>query len=122
MLNAADLAGFDLPALVVGLQDAAIHQDRCRRQAQRIGIPADAMHTRLAAVEMDKHAAAIAEGARLVALIARFAADQNERRPAAPVIRLVPRPDSAPKPVQPSARGVVAKLAGLFGGRTAKVA
>ena len=121
MLNAADLAGFDLPALVVGLQDAAIHQDRCRRQAQRIGIPADAMHTRLAAVEMDKHAAAIAEGARLAALIVRLLADQNERR-SAPVLRLVPKPEPAPVLAQPSARGVIARAFGLFSGRAAKVA
>ncbi len=124
MLTAADLAGFDLPALLslgARLEAAALHQDRCRRQAARFEIPAGFVGTVQAIEEMDQHAAAIAEGARLASLVARFMADQNERRPA-PVLRLVPKGEPAAIPAPQSARGVVAKLAGLFGGRAAEVA
>lgn len=100
MLTTADVAGFDLPSLAVRLQAAAVHSDRCRRQPERIKIPHDALNTRLSAMEMDKHAEAVAEGARFVALASRLFADEASGRPAAPVLRLVPQTEPpAPKPV-----------------------
>lgn len=108
MLTAADLAGFDLPNLATRLQDAAIRQDRCRRQAARFDLPIGFEGTRQAVTDMDTDAAAIADGARLAAVVLRFVEDEGRRRPA-PVTRLhiVPR--------SPAPRiGLVSRLRALF--------
>lgn len=91
MLSLPDLAGIDPADLAVRLQAAALHQDQCRRQAARLKLPKGFEHTAEAIVEMDEHAASIAEGARLAALVARFVAEESSERPAPPH-RFVPHP------------------------------
>ncbi|PXW54998.1 hypothetical protein [Methylobacterium sp. B4] len=73
------------------LQAAALHQDQCRRQAARLKLPKGFEYTAEAVTEMDEHAASIAEGARLAALVARFVVDDSSGRPA-PARRFVPHP------------------------------
>ena len=123
MLNIADLAGLDLSAMLAlsaRLDAAALHQDRCRRQAARFEVPDGFLGTAQAVEEMDAHAAAIADGARLVSLMARLLADENQSRPA-PVLRRVPR--SAPPAASPSRIGIMARCwARLAGTPTAEVA
>lgn len=104
MLRAADVAGYDLPSLEQRLTDAALHQDRCRRQAARFELPPGFDGTADAIEEMDMHAASIAEGARFVALVARFFRDESSGRPAAPVIRLVRSAEPQTAPAAPAPR------------------
>lgn len=91
MLSLPDLAGIDPADLAVRLQAAAPHQDQCHRQAARLKLPDGFQGTAEAIAEMDEHAASIAEGARLAALVARFVADESSGRPA-PVRRFATHP------------------------------
>ncbi|WFT83749.1 hypothetical protein QA634_20705 [Methylobacterium sp. CB376] len=77
------LADFDLGALGRDLQTASLHQDRCRRHAERIAIPADCPETRRAAANIDVTVAALSSAERLVALLGRFLADEGSGRPQA---------------------------------------
>ncbi|AWI90323.1 hypothetical protein C0214_19940 [Methylobacterium sp. DM1] len=81
MLSLPDLAGIDPAGLAVRLQAAALHQDQCHRQAARLKLPDGFQGTAEAITEMDEHAASIAEGARLAALVARFVAEKSSERP-----------------------------------------
>lgn len=91
MLSLPDLAGINPADLAVRLHAAALHQDQCHRQAARLKLPDGFQGTAEAIAEMDEHAASIAEGARLAALVARFVADESSGRPA-PSRRFVPHP------------------------------
>lgn len=106
MLSLPDLAGINPADLAVRLQAAALHQDQCHRQAARLKLPEGFQGTAEAIAEMDEHAASIAEGARLAALVARFVVDDSSGRPA-PARRFIPQPSRAGFLAR-----VVAKLAG----------
>lgn len=94
MLSGPDLSGFDLAALAAGLEASALRQDRSRRLANSIGVPADCPETTKAVAAIDADAAATAEACRLVSLLRRFAADEGHARPSAVVtqLRIVPKP------------------------------
>ena len=91
MLSLPDLAGIDPADLAVRLQAAALHQDQCHRRAARLKLPDGFQGTAEAIAEMDEHAASIAEGARLAALVARFVVDDRSGRPA-PARHFAPHP------------------------------
>ncbi len=95
MLSLADLASqYDLAALGAALEASAIHQDRCRRLAESIGVPDDCPETRRAVDAVDAHAAATAEAHRLVSHLRRFLADEGHRR-TSPVPRQAARQPGA---------------------------
>ncbi|MCC0809432.1 hypothetical protein FPV16_25080 [Methylobacterium sp. W2] len=81
MLNGPDLSGFDLAALAAGLEASALRQDRHRRLADSIGVPADCPETSRAVAAIDADAAATAEAHRLVSLLWRFAIDEGHTQP-----------------------------------------
>lgn len=110
MLTLPDLAGINPADLAVRLQAAALHQDQCRRQAARFKLPKGFEHTAEAIVEMDEHAASIAEGARLAALVALFVANESSERPAQSR-RFVPHP---------SRSGFLAWVVGAFTGASTR--
>lgn len=107
MLSGPDLSGFDLAALAAGLEASALRQDRSRRLANSIGVPADCPETARAVAAIDADAAATAEACRLVSLLRRFAADEGHARPSAVVtqLRIVPK---APRRAGPIARALAA--------------
>ncbi|ACB80885.1 hypothetical protein Mpop_2730 [Methylorubrum populi BJ001] len=116
MLTAADIGGFDLPALTRRLEAAALHQDRCRRRGAGFDLPKNFRATAIDVTAMDEHAASIAEGARFVALVHRLSLDDSTRRPA-PVIRLVPAQEQPAAPAPKSPRLFSRALARLWPAR-----
>ncbi|MCJ2039838.1 hypothetical protein MKK55_12940 [Methylobacterium sp. J-059] len=88
MLKPGDIQGFDLAALTDALDTAALRQDRCRRQAQSIGIPADCPETCRAVDAIDADAAALAEASRFIATVRRFLEDEGHARRPAPIAAL----------------------------------
>ncbi|WP_407521880.1 hypothetical protein [Methylobacterium oryzisoli] len=76
------LRDFDLADLGRRLQSAAIHQDRCRRHAQRLSVPEDCPETRRAVANIDLAADALSSSERLVAAVVRFLAAEGSGRPA----------------------------------------
>ncbi|GJE01456.1 hypothetical protein [Methylobacterium isbiliense] len=75
------LSDFDLADLGHRLQAAALHQDRCRRHAMRLGVPDDCPETRRAVANVDLAADALVGAERLVATVVRFLADERTGRP-----------------------------------------
>lgn len=71
------LRDFDLGNLGRQLQVAALHQDRCRRLAERMGVPDGFPGTRLAMNDVDTAAEALATSERLLATVVRFLADER---------------------------------------------
>lgn len=76
-----DLAPFDLPGLERRVTAAALRQDRCAREAGSIGVRPDCPATHQRVVDMGADAATLAEMARLVSVLRRFAADEGHARP-----------------------------------------
>ncbi|MBY0296413.1 MAG: hypothetical protein K2X71_10285 [Methylobacterium sp.] len=76
------LRDFDLGNLGRQLQVAALHQDRCRRLAERMGVPDGFPGTRLAMSDVDTVAESLATSERLLAAVVRFLADEGSGRPA----------------------------------------
>ncbi|WP_407523680.1 hypothetical protein [Methylobacterium oryzisoli] len=76
------LRDFDLADLGRRLQAAAIHQDRCRRHAQRLSVPDDCSETQRAVANIDLAADALSSSERLVAAVVRFLADEGPSRSA----------------------------------------
>ncbi|CAO4171192.1 hypothetical protein [Methylorubrum extorquens] len=79
------LPGFDAPRLAslrVRIQDMAIRQNRYRREAQSIGVPADCPETSRLVDAAEQDTAALADLERLVSLTMRFIADEESGRPA----------------------------------------
>lgn len=71
------LRDFDLSQLAHDLQAAALHQDRCRRHAVRLGVPDDCPETRRAVANVDLAADALVRSERLLATVVRFLADER---------------------------------------------
>jgi hypothetical protein len=83
------LPGFDKPRLAglrVRIQDMAVRQNRYRREAQSIGVPANCPETHRLVEVAEQDTAALADLERLVSLTMRFMADEQSGRPA-PVVR-----------------------------------
>ncbi|KQO88931.1 hypothetical protein ASF33_20195 [Methylobacterium sp. Leaf92] len=79
------LPGFDAPRLAslrVRIQDMAVRQNRYRREAQSIGVPADCPETHRLVEAAEQDTAALADLERLVSLTMRFIADEESGRPA----------------------------------------
>lgn len=79
------LPGFDAPRLAslrVRIQDMAVRQNRYRREAQSIGVPADCPETHRLVETAEQDTAALADLERLVSLTMRFMADEESGRPA----------------------------------------
>lgn len=98
------LPGFDAPRLAtlrVRIQDMAVRQNRYRREAQSIGVPADCSETHRLVEAAEQDTAALADLERLVSLALRFAADEQGGRPA-------PAPAAA-EARSPSAQGLLAR-------------
>lgn len=135
MLTAADLAGLVTPDRIRRTLEMAarcgLDHRKCRRiLAQSYAPPTEGEHAikardfpafEISVATMDEASRMLAEHAEIMEAVRAFFADQNERRPA-PVLRLIRKEAPVAVPAPQSARGVVAKLAGLFGGRAAKVA
>ncbi|MEG9504706.1 MAG: hypothetical protein MIN69_23095 [Methylorubrum extorquens] len=82
------LPGFDAPRLAslrVRIQDMAVRQNRYRREAQSIGVPADCPETHRLVEVAEQDTAALADLERLISLTMRFMADEQSGRPAEPV-------------------------------------
>ena len=98
------LPGFDAPRLAslrVRIQDMAVRQNRYRREAQSIGVPANCPETHRLVEAAEQDTAALADLERLVSLTMRFIADEESGRPA-PV-------SPAGEPRSPSAQGLLAR-------------
>lgn len=98
------LPGFDAPRLAslrVRIQDMAVRQNRYRREAQSIGVPADCPETHRLVEVAEQDTAALADLERLVSLTLRFMADENSGRPAPA--------DETTDPRGPSAQGLLAR-------------
>lgn len=96
------LPGFDasrLAGLRVRIQDMAVRQNRYRREAQSIGVPADCPETHRLVEVAEQDTAALADLERLVSLWMRFAADEQSGRPA----------PAAADARSPSAQGLLAR-------------
>jgi len=110
------LPGFDasrLAGLRVRIQDMAVRQNRYRREAQSIGVPADCPETHRLVEVAEQDTAALADLERLVSLTMRFMADEQSGRPA-------PAPADARAP---SAQGLLARaLAALATSRNGEAA
>lgn len=78
---AVALRDHDLGALGRDLQTAALHQDRCRRHAERVAIPADCPETRRAAANIDTTVQASSAAERLVADVGRYLAVEGAGPP-----------------------------------------
>ncbi|CAO4192348.1 hypothetical protein [Methylorubrum extorquens] len=79
------LPGFDKPRLAglrVRIQDMAVRQNRYRREARSIGVPADCSETHRLVQAAEQDTAALADLERLVSLTMRFMADEQSGRPA----------------------------------------
>ncbi|KQQ12443.1 hypothetical protein ASF56_04565 [Methylobacterium sp. Leaf122] len=79
------LPGFDKPRLAglrVRIQDMAVRQNRYRREARSIGVPADCPETHRLVQAAEQDTAALADLERLVSLTMRFMADEQSGRPA----------------------------------------
>ncbi len=79
------LPGFDasrLAGLRARIQDMAVRQNRYRREAQSIGVPADCSETHRLVQVAEQDTAALADLERLVSLTMRFMADEQSGRPA----------------------------------------
>ncbi|WP_437871167.1 hypothetical protein ACSD7O_19555 [Methylorubrum extorquens] len=79
------LPGFDAPRLAslrVRIQDMAVRQNRYRREAQSIGVPANCPETHRLVEAAEQDTAALADLERLVSLTMRFMADEESGRPA----------------------------------------
>lgn len=98
------LPGFDAPRLAslrVRIQDMAVRQNRYRREAQSIGVPADCPETHRLVEVAEQDTTTLADLERLVSLALRFAADEQSGRPA---------PADAPaNPRSPSAQSLLAR-------------
>lgn len=98
------LPGFDasrLAGLRVRIQDMAVRQNRYRREAQSIGVPADCPETHRLVEVAEQDTAALADLERLVSLTMRFVADEESGRPS-PV-------DADTDTRSPSAQGLLAR-------------
>ncbi|MGE7153116.1 hypothetical protein ACQKJ1_05180 [Methylorubrum rhodesianum] len=98
------LPGFDRPRLAtlrVRIQDMAVRQNRYRREAQSIGVPADCPETHRLVEVAEQDTAVLADLERLVSLTMRFMADENSGRPAPA--------DETTDPRGPSAQGLLAR-------------
>lgn len=78
MTLAEALRDHDLGALGRDLTTAALHQDRCRRHAERVAIPDDCPETRRAAANIDVTVAALSAADRLRAAVMRFLGEEGE--------------------------------------------
>ncbi|AWI89260.1 hypothetical protein C0214_13920 [Methylobacterium sp. DM1] len=79
------LPGFDAPHLAslrARIQDMAVRQNRYRREAQSIGVPADCPETHRLVETAEQDTAALADLERLVSLTMRFMADEESGQPA----------------------------------------
>lgn len=81
MTLAHALRDHDLGALGRDLTTAALHQDRCRRHAERVAIPADFPETRRAVANIDTTVQALSAAERLVADVSRVLADERAGQP-----------------------------------------
>lgn len=110
------LPGFDAPHLAnlrARIQDMAVRQNRYRREAQSIGVPADCPETHRLVEVAEQDTAALADLERLVSLALRFAADEQSGRPAP-----VPAPTDTRSP---SAQSLLARaFAVIIGARPHK--
>ena len=110
------LPGFDasrLAGLRVRIQDMAVRQNRYRREAQSIGVPADCPETHRLVEVAEQDTAALADLERLVSLTMRFMADEESGQPAPAV------PDTH----SPSAQGLLARaLAAIATARSGRAA
>ncbi len=98
MTLAHALRDHDLGTLGRDLQTAALHQDRCRRHAEHLAIPADCPETQRAAANIDTTVQALSAAERLVADVGRFLADERTGQP--------PPDDAPPRFVQVGGRRI----------------
>lgn len=92
------LPGFDAPRLAslrVRIQDMAVRQNRYRREAQSIGVPANCPETHRLVEVAEQDTAALADLERLVSLTMRFMADEASGRPATTGRETEPRSPAA---------------------------
>ncbi|GJD60229.1 hypothetical protein [Methylobacterium frigidaeris] len=81
MTLADALRDHDLGALGRDLQTAALHQDRCRRHAERLEGLHDLPVTHQARANIDVTVSALAGADRLVMAVSRFLADERTGQP-----------------------------------------